>query len=81
MRPSFFVGVRRDAEPLDVLKDRSEQLAQHRHFGHLEEHVPRMRHHLRADPDQSAEDEFPGLYARANSRSGRYFTLCSLNVF
>ena len=39
-------------EPLDPLQDRREQVARHRNFGHLEDHVPRVGHHLGPDLDQ-----------------------------
>ena len=39
-------------EPLDAVQDRREQVARHRHLGHLEDHVLRVRHHLGSDLDQ-----------------------------
>ena len=37
---------RRHTEALDANQDRGEQLARHRHFGHLERHVLRMPNHF-----------------------------------
>ncbi len=43
---------RRHPEPLDALKDRCEQLTRHRHFRHLEHHLPSVADYLRTDLDQ-----------------------------
>ncbi len=42
----------RRSQPSYPLQDRREQAARNRHLGHLEDHVPRMRDHLRTDLDQ-----------------------------
>ncbi len=40
------------AEALDAFQDRCEQFPRDRHLGHLEDHVPRVRHYLGSDLDQ-----------------------------
>ncbi len=44
--------LRRHTEALDALQDRCEQLARHRHFGHLKRHVLGVTNHFGSDVDQ-----------------------------